>query len=253
MTMEDTNPLARKPPVPEAKPRTVLLVEDEPATLRFYQTGLKGLSGWRQLTAGNGELALEILRHEAVDVLVTDLNMPVMDGYRLITIVYDLYPSIPILVLTSLPVGDSQDRARELGALKVLSKPVRLSLLMDEIKLLGSQEPAGAVKGVGLGSLLQLMSWEGKTCTLTVRSPEGVGQLYVQNGHLIHALSENEEGLVAAYTILSWLHPSVEFVGTCRVSGTIDMPIEELLMNVAIVQDHRQVGLPSKDTQEGAR
>ena len=110
-----------------------------------------------------------MLRRESVDVLVTDLNMPVMDGYKLIASVHALFPSIPVIVLTSLPSGAPQDKALALGALRVLSKPVRLSLLMEEIKQLGSQETDGFVRGVSLSGLLQLMGWEGKTCTLTVK------------------------------------------------------------------------------------
>jgi CheY-like chemotaxis protein len=218
----------------------VFLVEDEPATLHFYQMGLKGLQGWRQITAENGERALGVLRHEPVDVLVTDLNMPVMDGYRLITSVHELYPSIPVIVLTSLPPGAPQDRALALGALRVLSKPVRLSLLMEEIKRLGGKESEGCVRGISLSGLLQLMSWEGKTCTLTVKSMASIGQLYVMKGRLIHALCGEEEGLIAAYRILIWPQPQVEFVDACRVSETINMSTEEILMNVAVVQDSQK-------------
>jgi len=251
MTKEDANPYSWKPPAKEGRQKVVLLVEDEPATLRFYQAGLKGLSGWRQVVAENGERALEVLRHESVDVLVTDLNMPVMDGYKLITTVHDLYPSIPVIVLTALPPGAPQDRAMELGALRVLSKPTRLSLLMEEIKQLGNRESAGFVRGITLSGLLQLMSWEGKTCTLSVRSRKAFGHLYFANGKLIHALCGHEEGLEAAYRILAWPQPQVEFVEACRVARTINMPTEEILMNLAILQDHRQAAEEHQDPWEG--
>ena len=240
MIREDTNPYGWRPPTQEGRPKAVLLVEDEPATLRFYQTGLKGLSGWRQVIAENGLRALEVLRHEPINVLVTDLNMPVMDGYGLITTVHELYPSIPIIVLTSLPPGAPQDRAVALGALQVLSKPVRLSLLMEEIKLLGNRESDGFVRGISLSGLLQLMSWEGKTCTLTVKSRTSIGHLYVMKGRLIHALCGDDEGIVAAYQILGWPQPQVEFVDACRVGETIGMSTEEILMNVAVIQDSQK-------------
>jgi CheY-like chemotaxis protein len=249
MIREDTNPFGWRPPAPEGRPKLVLLVEDEPATLRFYQTGLKGLQGWHQVIAENGERALEVLRHAPIDVLVTDLNMPVMDGYRLITTVHELYPSIPIIVLTSLPPGAPQDRAMALGALQVLSKPVRLSLLMEEIKLLGSREADGFVRGLSLSGLLQLMSWEGKTCTLTVRSRAALGHLYLMKGRLIQALCGDDEGIVAAYQILSWPQPQVEFVETCRVGEVIHMSTEEILMNVAVIQDSQKAGPKHPDSR----
>jgi DNA-binding response OmpR family regulator len=155
--------------------------------------------------------------------------------------VHELYPSIPVIVLTSLPAGAPQDRALALGALRVLSKPVRLSLLMEEIKLLGSREAEGFVRGISLSGLLQLMSWEGKTCTLTVKSREAIGHLYFKKGRLIHALSGNDEGIVAAYQILAWPQPQVEFVDTCRVGDTINISTEEILMNVAVIQDTQKL------------
>lgn len=234
-----SNPYAWRPPSPSEASKSVLLVEDEAATLRFYQTGLKGLQGWTILSAVDGRAALDVLRQQSVNVLVTDLNMPVMDGYRLIAAVHGLYPSMPVIVLTSLPAGEPQDRATQLGALRVLSKPVRLSQLMEEIKLLGSREAPGQVKGIGLGSLLQLMAWESKTCTITVRSGEHIGHLYISGGRLIHAISPTEEGLMAAYIVLSWESPLVEFVDTCRVMPAIEISTEELLMNLAVFRDHQ--------------
>ena len=221
--------------------KKVLLVEDEATTLQFYRKGLRGLQGWELLGASNGQEALDILRREPVNVLVTDLQMPVLDGFGLIAAVYACYPSIPIIVLTSLPEGLSFDRAKELGALKVLSKPVRLSALMDEIRALGDREAVGKVRGLAVGSLLQLMNWEMKTITLTVKSEERIGQLYVNHGALIHASCAAQEGLDAAYTILSWANPEVEFVDTCRVQPTIDLPVAEVLINAALMQDNNQL------------
>lgn len=237
---ETSIPSTWAPPPTDGVAKVVLLVDDEPATQRFYTAGLKGLQGWRVLTAENGYRALEILRREAVDVVVTDLNMPVMDGYRLISVVYEVYPSIPVIVITSLPQGDSQDRALALGALRVLSKPVKLSLLMEEVRRQSEREPEGLVKGVRLASLLQLMGWEKKTCTLTVRSGDAVGRLYIQKGRLANALHGAQEGLEAAYEILLWPRPQIEFVDTCRVACAIDLSLDEFLMNVALIEDQRR-------------
>jgi CheY-like chemotaxis protein len=244
MTDPTPHSYAWRPPSSEGPSKTLLLVEDEPATQRFYLTGVKGLPGWQCLPAGNGQEALDLLRKQTVDVLVTDLNMPVMDGYRLITAVHGLYPLLPVIVLTSLPEGEPQDRARHLGALRVLSKPVRLSLLMDEIKFQANREAPGQVKGLSLGSLLQLMIWESKTCTITVKGQGHIGHLYVQMGQLIHAINETDEGLLAAYQILSWENPQVEFVDTCQVEPTIALPTQEVLMQLAVMRDHQSEGAP---------
>jgi CheY-like chemotaxis protein len=221
----------------EAPSRSVLLVEDEVATLRFYQAGLRGMREFRLLTAGDGAAALALVQAQPVDVVVTDLKMPVLDGYSLIAILAEKYPSLPVIVLTAVSDQGKLDRAKELGALRVLAKPVRFSTLMAEIRAAAAVPPQGLVHGLPLTGLLQLLNWERKTATLTARSGEAVGYLYVKDGELIHAACEQEEGLQAAYRILAWDVARVEFVSACRVQPTLDLPVPELLLNVAMQRD----------------
>jgi CheY-like chemotaxis protein len=221
----------------EAPDRTVLLVEDDAATLRFYQAGLRGLQGFRQLTAPNGAEALTLVQNQKVDVVVTDLKMPVLDGYSLIAILAEKYPSLPVIVLTSVAEPGSLDRAMKLGAMRVLAKPVRISQLMEEIRTLAAVPPQGMVHGLPLPGLLQLLNWERRTATLTVTSAEGLGYLYVKDGEVIQAAFEQEEGLPCAYRILNWDVIRVEFIGTCRVQPVLDLPLPELLLNAAMEKD----------------
>ncbi len=237
MSREDANPYAWKPPAKEAPSKTVLVVEDDRATLNLYRMGLKGLQEFRVRLAENGLKALEILQAEAVDVLVTDLSMPVMDGFRLIAIVTERYPSIPVLVMTGLPESEHQNTPLFIGALRILNKPPRLSQLMDEIRLAAQRRPDGMVRGIALGSLLQLMNWEQKSCTMTIRREGELGYLYVKDGELIHAALRDREPLQSAYMILNWERPEIEFVDACRVERTLDLPVTEILLNAAMIKD----------------
>ncbi len=232
------------PTMSEARPskaptRTALLVEDEAATLRFYMAGLRGLQEFKLLSAGNGMEALAVLQSNPVDVVVTDLKMPVLDGYGLLAILAEKYPSLPVIVLTAVAEPGMLTRAVELGALRILAKPIKLSLLMEEIRGAAQMRPHGLVQGLGVSSLLQLLNWERKTATLTVHSRDGVGYLYVKDGELIHAACEQAEGLPAAYRILGWDSARVEFISTCRVQPTMTLPVPEVLLNVAMQRDHR--------------
>lgn len=226
-----------RPPVVEGPLKTVLVVEDERATQNLCRVGLRGLAGFRILVAGNGQEALDLLKRETVQVLVTDLHMPVMDGFHLIARAAERYPHIPILVMTSMEEAEHRNLPLSLGALRIFPKPVRLSLLMDEIRAAAAREPEGLVRGIALNSLLQLMEWERKDATLVVTAEPGVGLLYVKEGQLVHAAQGEAEGFEAAYRILNWPKPSIAFVDTCRVERTLDLPLTELLLNAALVQD----------------
>jgi CheY-like chemotaxis protein len=225
----------------DAPTKTLLVVEDDRSTLSLYRAGLKGLSGFKILMAENGGQALEILRHEPVHVLVTDLNMPVMDGFNLIAKASRFYPQVPIIVMTGLDENQHLNTPLQLGAIRILTKPPRLTLLMDAIRTAAAFEPAGMIRGIGLNSILQLLNWEKKACTLTINSEAGMGLLYLKNGEVVHAAYKAEEGLPAAYQILTWDRPDIEFVDTCRVQPTIDLPLTELLMNAAMITDQRSL------------
>jgi CheY-like chemotaxis protein len=235
--------------LPDSKPlkapsRTVLMVEDEAATLRFYLAGLRGMQEFRLLAAENGAEALAVLQSNPVDVVVTDLKMPVLDGYGLLAILSEKYPSLPVIVLTAVAEPGMLNRAAQLGALRILAKPIRLSLLMEEIRTAAAVAPHGIVQGLAVSGLLQLLNWERKTATLTVRSSDAVGYLYVKDGELVHAACEQDEGMAAAYRILGWEGAHVEFVSACRVQPTMALPIAELLLSVAVLHDNVEMEEP---------
>jgi CheY-like chemotaxis protein len=188
--------------------------------------------------------ALAALMSRAVDVVVTDLNMPVLDGYGLIAILAEKYPSLPVIVLTSVGEPGLLHRAVELGALRIMPKPPRLSQLMEEIRAAAAVKPQGIVQGLAVSSLLQLLNWERKTATLTVRFGTEVGFLYVRDGDLVHAACGLEEGVSAALRILRWEGAHVEFVGACRVQPTMDLPIAELLLDAALARDSARAPAP---------
>lgn len=229
----------RPMPRPEIPTKTLLVVEDDRATLSLYRAGLKGLQGFKVLMAQNGAQALEMLRQESVNVLVTDLNMPVMDGFNLIAKVSRFYPQVPIIVMTGLDESQHLNTPLQLGAIRILTKPPRLTLLMDAIRAASLYEPTGMIRGIGLNSILQLLNWEKKSCTLTVKSEAGMGLLYLRQGEVVHAAYRADEGLPAAYEILTWDRPDIEFVETCRVEPSLDLPLTELLMNAALIIDQR--------------
>ena len=219
------------------EPKTLLLVEDDSVTQALFRAGLSGLPGYQVVIVGNGVEALEVLKTQVVNVLVTDLHMPIMDGFELISIVHERYPHIPVLVMTGLAETSHQNTPIFLGALGILPKPVKLSTLIEQIREAGERKPDGQIRGIQLNSLLQLMEWERKSCTVAVESSKGMGMLYLQDGALVHASYRGYEGIEAAYMVLSLQRPRIEFTDVCRVNKTIKVPLTELLLNAAMHRD----------------
>lgn len=110
-----------------------ILVADDSATMRMIvQATLTG-AGWKVLTAGNGQEALEMAKSHPVDLVVSDWNMPVMGGLELIQGLreQDQYLDVPVLVLTTEDDVDSKMAARDPGVCGWLSKPVDPDVLVE--------------------------------------------------------------------------------------------------------------------------
>ncbi len=86
----------------------------------------EGRSGLNVLTAENGMQGVKIIDRCNVDLLVTDLNMPVMDGYQLLTYLREKRPSMLVIVMTADVNSDLEARLRSLGVKQCLNKSVLL-------------------------------------------------------------------------------------------------------------------------------
>lgn len=218
---------------------TVLLVEDSLATQKLQSLSLEAAGRFQALNATNGQEALDLLRRERVDAVVTDLQMPVMDGFQLIAELSTRYPGLPVFVLTAAADAARLHPALAGSSLQIHSKPADYALLAKQIYAVRDQ-PQALVRGVSLPGLLQLLQWERRDATITVHSGALLGHLYASQGRLIQAETETLHGEEAAYAICRWPAPSVEFVDACRVEPAFSLGAEELQMELALRQDQDQ-------------
>lgn len=103
----------------------MILTVDDSRTMRDMLKMALVDAGYQVLQAVDGEHGLEVLRQSKPDVIVTDINMPKMDGFGLIEAVRrdDSYRGVPILVLTTESDAAKKNRAREAGATGWIVKP----------------------------------------------------------------------------------------------------------------------------------
>ena len=100
---------------------TILVVDDCLTDCR-RAAGLLRRAGFEVRTAGDGQAAIESLASEPVDAIVTDLQMPRMDGFTLVTEVVRDYPFVPIVVITSQGSEAAAVRALQAGAASYVAK-----------------------------------------------------------------------------------------------------------------------------------
>jgi two-component system chemotaxis response regulator CheY len=113
---------------------TILVVDDSLTVRKFVSVSLS-MEGFTVLTACDGMDALEKLPAQKVDLVITDLNMPNMDGFELIKSLREnpTYTEIPVVILTSLSDAVSKERGRELGVHSFLQKPFSLEKIRYEV------------------------------------------------------------------------------------------------------------------------
>jgi CheY-like chemotaxis protein len=234
------NPLSPRP-TRIANTNTVVVAEDDGSTRSFLGKGLRGLNGWEVVMAKDGQEAYDFIVQNQVDVLVTDLQMPIMDGYQLIAQVSTRYPHIPIIVVTGIPAEKQMTDPIRLGAITLFNKPPRLSLIMDEIRRVAAHPPAASIRGVSLQTILQALKWEQKSCTMVVKGDHGMGLLYLQEGELVNAAFKELEGLEAVFRVLAWRQVQVDIVASCKVDRAFEQSLESILLDAAVALDRGQI------------
>ncbi len=119
----------------------IVIVDDEADTHLLYKLKFKKLfSSWGELNLvsflnGNDCLAyLKDVRSAPVDLILSDINMPEMDGFELLQEVQKLNPKIPVYMVSAYEATEYRTRAEKLGATRFLSKPVDFHLLGESLR-----------------------------------------------------------------------------------------------------------------------
>lgn len=112
-----TNPAAANGHTPN-----VLIVEDDAATRRLYKFMLTN-GGYPVIEAEDGIAALEQLAKHQCDLVITDMNMPRMDGMELIQSIRRDYGDMYVILITAFGTPDTEKQARKIGANDYLAKP----------------------------------------------------------------------------------------------------------------------------------
>ncbi|MBI2570674.1 MAG: response regulator [Candidatus Schekmanbacteria bacterium] len=105
--------------------KSILLVDDSSATRSIIASALQDLGDLRIVEASSGFEALRVLPTEAFDLVLTDINMPDINGLEVVAFMSrnERYRHIPIVIVSSESAARDRDRALELGARQYVTKP----------------------------------------------------------------------------------------------------------------------------------
>ena len=111
----------------------ILVVDDEARILLLLQSLLKA-NGFDAATAKDGLQALELLKRDAFDLVISDLRMSPMDGMTLFREIKTLFPSMPVILLTAYASVETAIEAMKCGAFDYLTKPFKVDEMMATIR-----------------------------------------------------------------------------------------------------------------------
>ncbi|MDT6963981.1 ATP-binding protein [Cupriavidus sp. SZY C1] len=132
LTAADAAPVApaRDPALPR---RSILVAEDNVLNQMLVAEQLDTL-GWDPVVVGDGRQALSTLEHARFDAVLTDIHMPVMDGYALLGAIRAAHPSLPVLAFSAVTTSDQAEDWRARGFAGHVAKPASLKALEQALQ-----------------------------------------------------------------------------------------------------------------------
>lgn len=161
----------------------ILIVEDDKNLRKLIKTYLQR-SKYNTYEATTGEEALKVLDQNYIDLIVSDIMMPQMDGYELIKSLRDAKYNVPILIITAKSEIEDKKEGFLLGADDYMVKPINIEEMLLRIQVLLRRSKSASEKKIQIGSLIL-----------------NYNQLSVEKGEKIYNLAQKEFYLL--YKLLS--------------------------------------------------
>jgi two-component system, cell cycle response regulator DivK len=112
--------------------KVILIAEDAESNYLFLEAALKYTQAKLQW-AKNGEVAFEMCKEQLPDVVLMDMQMPVMSGYEATRRMKEQWPKLPIIAQTAFAMENDRERILAAGCDDYIAKPLRLPQLLSMI------------------------------------------------------------------------------------------------------------------------
>jgi YesN/AraC family two-component response regulator len=214
--------------------KKVLIVDDEETlTWSMAKSLSKDKDKYEVIIANNGKEALTLLRNNKIDLVISDIRMPDINGLDLLVKIKKDYPDTKVIIMTAYGSSDVQKEANRRGSLYYVEKPFEISDIRKIIiDLIGKKKGfQGKVFGLQLTDIIQMNCLSRVTTALTFTKDSEKGVIYLNEGEIVHAECGEEQGTDAFYKIMSWQEGEfVSNIGIVSPLQTIHQSWEHLLV-----------------------
>src|SRR5688572_21889671 len=231
----------------------ILLLEDTRTVQNYIRDVLRSLPTEHNLFVSKRiEEAQQVAAEQPIHVFIVDIGLPDGDGIDFLCEMAMLHPRARALIITSTPRDDYRDRARQIGVLTFLPKPLQrkellesvTALLVAEAKTEASPSEAhgfeGTLGGLSPADIIQLKCLSRATGVIEFTTDEHYGMVWFDNGEVRHAETEDatgkKSGESAFATIVCWKAGTVrEVPHSGPIPKTVQRSWQALLMDAAVI------------------
>ncbi len=234
----------------EVHPINVLIVDDNDTVLNALEFNLKE-SGFRVRKAADGKEALGIVAKEPIDIIISDVAMPEMDGIEFCENVRRIpeYHDVPFIFLTAHGREDEKIKGWMSGADEYIVKPFKMSEVIARARTLHERirqkraftKFAGNIRDIPVIEVLQFFEISRKKGVLHLASPEGKGAIVFREGTIVDAAWNALRGTDAILEILSVREGMFDFEPGEAPPGPMTEPLNGTLIDIVQLMDELPV------------
>ena len=225
--------------------KKVLIVDDEETlTWSMAKSLSKDKDKYEVMIANNGREALGLLKKDKIDLVISDIRMPDINGLDLLVRIKMEHPQTKVIIMTAYGSTDVQKEANRRGSLFYIEKPFEINDIRKIIiDLIGKKKGfQGKVFDVQLTDIIQMNCLGRLTTALVITRNGEKGVIYFNEGEIIHAECGEKKGSDAFYRILSWEEGEfISNIGFIPPVQTIFQSWEHLLVEAMRRTDDKAV------------
>lgn len=228
----------------------VLIVGPGSYLTKVVEQGLgKRRHGFEVLTATNGKTAIQLLKAEAISVLVSEFNIPKARDISFINYITEYFPDVDLIVVGGLTSQEFRKLVNTESTVEYIRKPYKPDTIVTKIEeVLDRQVDGGVLHNVSSGIFLQLIQMEQRTCTIRImdNATRKKGVLFFKDGVLLDGRSSGLQGESAAYEIFSWDYVSIWIQNSCcQTQKKINSELQAVLLEALRRKDEVEAKKPS--------
>jgi YesN/AraC family two-component response regulator len=216
--------------------KKVLIAEDDIDQINRLTTMLDKYSDkFEVIPVRDGKEAIDVLKEESVSLLVTDIQMPQMNGMVLLAYVHTYYPRIPCIVISAYGTSRLKSKLPK-DLLRFFQKPLNIDDLAHAIiAALKRDNLKEGAQGISVLSFIKMIEMEKSSCIFEMQTPEkNTGALYFEKGILWDAKCGNLTGEAAALELFGWKSATYRFKAfpEKKIERRIKTDLGVLILNV---------------------